>query len=441
LNGFDSPYLGHTGSWDGKGGTWGGGSKVKDLDIEKAMGLRWTFMPVYWRAMEPDGPVDLTQGTPPAWLELDQFVREAHKRGLNILTQAPVVGGNAGGPPDWTGRREPGKSAPTNMAAAAEFAAKLAARYAPNGTLARQEAWQDGYGVRAWELDNEPESYRTSWKGQAGDYAEFVTKVSASIRKVDPQAVILAPGMAGGPHGLPWLEEALGVRGLAGSPAFRMNGVPYSIGKAIDVVSFHCYEGLETAITGKDRTIERDFSDIRTVFERYEAQSLEFKYERKQDYWHTEGNYDFLGVMSAPRRAAWRIQFFTRGFAAGIRKLCVMDASRLDRAAVRTYVRALPNPFPMLRADSEIAVRSGRVAAFRHPDGSEPDAGRVWVLWAVAGTGDASAELPVVRERVELLSIDGQSQRLAAAQGRVRVDLKGDEKMAPALLVVDRPSE
>jgi hypothetical protein len=34
-----------------------GGSKTKDLDKEVAMGLRWTFMPVNWRAIEPDGPV------------------------------------------------------------------------------------------------------------------------------------------------------------------------------------------------------------------------------------------------------------------------------------------------------------------------------------------------------------------------------------------------
>ncbi|HWQ93277.1 MAG TPA: hypothetical protein VN673_16500, partial [Clostridia bacterium] len=38
LDGFDSPYLGHTGSWDGKGGALGGGMKTGDLDIEAAMG-------------------------------------------------------------------------------------------------------------------------------------------------------------------------------------------------------------------------------------------------------------------------------------------------------------------------------------------------------------------------------------------------------------------
>ena len=64
LDGFESPYLGHTGSWDGKGGGLWGSSKTPDLDKEVGMGLRWTFMPVYWSVLEPDGPVDLSTTTP-----------------------------------------------------------------------------------------------------------------------------------------------------------------------------------------------------------------------------------------------------------------------------------------------------------------------------------------------------------------------------------------
>ena len=154
LDGFNSPYLGHTGSWDGKGGAMFGGSKIADLDKERAMGLRWTFMPVYWRAMEPNGPANLSRETPSAWKALDAFIVAAQQRGLNVLMQAPVVGGNAGGQPAWAGRRENGKSAPANMDALAAFAGELADRYRPGGTLALREGWGERYGVRAWELDN-----------------------------------------------------------------------------------------------------------------------------------------------------------------------------------------------------------------------------------------------------------------------------------------------
>ena len=438
LDGFDSPYLGHTGSWDGKGGAMWGGSKVPDLDREVGMGLRWTFMPVHWRAMEPDGPVDPSTGVPDAWRALDAFVIEAQDHRLNILMQAPVVGGNAGGPPDWAGRREPGKSAPADMAAAAALAGKLAARYAPGGTLAVRQGWGERYGVRAWELDNEPELYRTCWRGQAGDYAEFAAACAARIRQADPRAVIVLPGCAAGGQAGPWIEAALDAHGLGGSPEYRRRGAAHSIGPVADVVSFHIYEGLDS--TFGDRTLERVFGEVRDVFETWETRAAGFGYPRKCEYWHTEGNFDFLGLLSGARRAAWRMQFFTRAFAAGLRKVCVMDACAPEQAAVRAYVQTLPWPFPMRPADTEVKVRRGSAVAFRHPDSGTPGAGQVWVLWAVAGTGDAEVEVPVVREQVTRVHVDGTRTVCRTRGGRLAVDLKGDRKMAPPILLVDRPT-
>ncbi len=439
LAGFDSPYIGHTGSWNGKGGAMFGATKVPDLERERAMGLRWTFMPVYWRAMEPKGPVDLARETPLEWQELDAFVIEAQRRGLNILMQAPVVGGNAGGPPVWAGRREPGKSAPVDMDRLARFAGNLAARYCPNGTLARQQNWGSRYGVRAWELDNEPESYRTHWKDQSADYAEFVTRAAAAIKQADSRALILSPAMAGGPRHLHWLEAALDPGKAGGSAGFQQSGKPFSIGPVTDVVSFHCYEGLETAFSGEDRTVERDFSDIRRLFEAFENRVSDFHYVRKRDYWHTEGSFDFFGVLSAERRAAWRFQFFTRAFAAGIRKVVVMDASPAEQVAVRAYVGALPDPFPMLPATTEVFVRRGQVIAFKHPVRERNDRGFVWVLWAVANSGEASVEVPVSSSGVSVVGVDGCTNSVNAVSGRALLQLKGDKKMAPGLLLLDLP--
>jgi hypothetical protein len=438
LDGFDSPYLGHTGSWDGKGGAMGGGSKIADLDKEREIGLRWTFMPVYWRKMEPNGPVDLSRDTPPAWQELDGFVIAAHERKLNVLMQAPVLGGNAGGPPTWAGRREAGKSAPANMTALADFAGKLAERYRPGGILARREGWGESYGVRAWELDNEPDSYFTHWKNQAGDYAEFVTLATARIKTADSNAVIVAPGLAAGKDGLAWLASALNAAELAGSPLYRERGKAFFIGRAVDVVSLHNYEGLDSAFSDGPRTIAQVLDDVSGAFEKWENVSPEFAYARKQEFWHTEGNFDFIGALSSERRAAWRIQFFTRAFAAGIRKVCVMDASAKERIAVKAYVQALLWPFPMRDAASEIKVLRGNVAAFRHSDGSGSEVGQVWVLWAIANTGDAVVEVPVRRNRVEMATVDGQTEAVSATESRVRLDLKGDAKMAAPVIVVDR---
>jgi hypothetical protein len=460
LEGFDSPYLGHTGSWDGKGGAMFGASKVGDLDKERAMGLRWTFMPVHWRELEPEGPVDLAHEVPAAWKALDAFVIAAQARGLNILMQAPVVGGNAGGPPSWAGRREPGKSAPTNMAALAEFAGKLADRYRPGGTLARNQGWNERYGVRAWELDNEPEGYLTSWKGQSADYAEFVTVASQRIRASDSQAVIVGPGLAAAKHGLPWLAAALDATTTNGSPANRLAGKPYSIGPHLDVVSIHNYEGLDSAFNSEPRTIGQVFEDVRAVFDNCPQPSSGFTWEPKREFWHTEGNYDFIGALSAQRRAAWRFQFFTRAFACGLRKVCVMDPSVPEQTAIRTYISVLPNPFPLVlvangpstlgpvrpRLESpanpafgSINTRQGRTVSFLHQDGLGPDAGQVWIIWPLAGSGDATVEVPVRHRAIITVTVAGIRESHLANDGKIVLFLEGDAKMPAPILVVDRP--
>jgi hypothetical protein len=439
LDGFESPYLGHTGSANGKGGTMFGGSKAADLDAEAAMGLRWTFLPVNWRGIEADEAVDLSPAICPQAKQLDEFVISAHQRKLNIFLQI-VIGGNAGGPPLWAGRREAGKSAPANMTAAAAFAGKLAARYAPSGILATREKWPNPFGVRAWELDNEPEGYRTCWNGQAGDYAEFATMSAAAIRQVDSKALIAAAATAGGGHLANWLGGALDVSRLQGSPSFNAAGVHYSIGPVADIVSFHCYEGLETSFGGTDRSIVDDLSEVRDLFDRYRTTAAGFTYASKKEYWHTEGNFDFLGVLSSTRRAAWRFQFMTRAFAAGVSKICVMDPSKEESAAVKAYISALPRPFPIVAADDQVKVISGRATAFRHLDGAAPDAGQVWVVWAVAGTGNARLQVPVMHNLVKIVGVDGVESSHAAdpTSHEITLDLAGDEKMAPGVIVIDR---
>ncbi len=428
--GFDSPYLGHTGSWDGRGGGMFGSSKINDLDAESRMGLRWTFMAVYWRELEPDGPVDLTLGVPPAWQELDAFVGEARKRDLNILLQAPVMGGNAGGPPAWAGRKTPRRSAPADLGAAAAFAGRLAARYAPGGTLAQREGWGSSYGVRAWEIDNEPDSYRTHWEDQAADYAMFVQQVSGSIKHADPLALILAPGIPVSRSSLVWINQAL----AAGSGASSTGGLR----PAMDVVSFHIYEGLDSAFQGKDRDIELAIDELQAVFTASAGGEATGRLPPPREYWHTEGNFDFLGILSASRRAAWRMQFMTRAFAAGVSKVCVMDASPPEQIAVRTYVTALPNPFPMRRMSNQVEVLSGRATAFYHTDTSDPNAGGVWILWAEAGTGEARVNLPLVNSSVMIQRVDGTIQTLVPNQKHLAITLPGDAKMAPPVLLIDR---
>ena len=217
--------------------------------------------------------------------------------------------------------------------------------------------------------------------------------------------------------------------------------MPYSIGPLADGVSFHIYEGLNAVFSRGDDTVEQVLGELRDVFNQGETSAAGFSYARKREYWHTEGNFDFIGWLTAERRAAWRIQFFTRAFAAGVRKVCVMDASDRERAAVRGYVQTLPHPFPMRPADADVKILRGHATAFRHLDGAGPESGQVWVLWAVADQGDAQVEVPVIRDRVILVQVDGTITEQHPCGHRLTVNLKGDRKMAPPVLVVDRPAD
>ena len=227
---------------------------------------------------------------------------------------------------------------------------------------------------------------------------------------------------------------------MEGSPTFRANGKPYSIGPVVDVVGFHLYEGLASAFSSSgSRTIEQVLDDVSAVFEKWEQQPLGFTYARMREYWHTEGNFDFIiNPLSVERRASWRIQFFTRAFAAGVRKVCVMDATEQEQSAVRAYVHALPWPFPMQLNNQDVRVLRGQVNSFQHLDDTTVEGGQVWVVWAVANTGDAIVEVPVRRGRVEVIAADGRIEMLSAIGGRVRLDLMGDSMMPAPIIVVDR---
>ena len=92
----------------------------------------------------------------------------------------------------------------------------------------------------------------------------------------------------------------------------------------------------------------------------------------------------------------------------------------------------------MQPANDQARALSGTPVVFCHRDGTNADAGRVWVLWAAAGTGDAEVELPTVRKQVRIVQIDGAEDILAGTDEHSRVHLRGESKMAPPVLLIDR---
>ena len=60
------------------------------------------------------------------------------------------------------------------------------------------------------------------------------------------------------------------------------------------------------------------------------------------------------------------------------------------------------------------------------------------MLWAAADSGNAQVEVPVVHERVKLVRVDGTETVADSPGHRLVVQLKGDRKMSPPMIIIDR---
>lgn len=408
------PYIGQIGSWDGAGGELDGSSKVPALDQQVEAGLSWTFMPLHWSELEPDGPVDLSGPLPPEWEALDAFFLEAHARGLNVLVQAPVVGGNNGGPPDWVGAVEKGRSAPADMEAAFDFCGTLAQRYAPGGTLWQEQGVSD-WGVQAWELDNEPGSYRTHWEQQEEDFGDFFAGCAQAIRGVDPDAQIVGPALAAGQGNTTWWEDVLASEAEPGLD--------------LSVFSFHSYEGMDSI--GPDRRSE---CVLWEQYGAYRSWAESAGVTPTTAAWHTEGGFDFLGRLGGTQRARWRMQWSVRLLGQGAHKITFKDPKDEELVVQALLSEHLADPWPLEDRTAELGLGELGGAWVHEEEGG----GAVWVLWPTNGDpADQDIWLPVSASEVRVFDSTGETWTESAQDGEVLLKLRGSRRYSETLLVVD----
>src|SRR5439155_23953903 len=120
---------------------------------------------------------------------LDAVVESAHAHGLQLIVQVQTTGGWSLPTPAMalatTGFRtnslhpipRPTTAAPMNIDAAIPYWRALVGRYRAGGELARTQGWRDGWGVRAYEMENEPDFtpwVNGTWETVTKDYALYV---------------------------------------------------------------------------------------------------------------------------------------------------------------------------------------------------------------------------------------------------------------------------
>lgn len=171
------------------------GAPARDLDAIQGAGFRFVRMDVRWEKVESQkGVYDFKA--------YDELTDATAARGIRILYI--LCYGHKLYEEDWSVRTQEGREA------FARFAEAAARRYRNRGVI--------------WELWNEP-NYELFWKPKpsAAEYMELAKVVLPAIRRGDPGATCIAPGLSG--FSLEYLEECF-QRGLLG---------------LVDAVSVHPY--------------------------------------------------------------------------------------------------------------------------------------------------------------------------------------------------------
>lgn len=130
----------------------------------------------------------------------------------------------------------------------AQFVKNAVKRYKAGGDASKQFSWQQGYGIRYWEIFNEPNLPGYGWltnKAKPGEnienYALMLARANIALRTEDPNAVIVLGGLS--PDGYPYRD-------------FLGRLYELGAGKCFDIVAFHPYGRI-----GKFKEVAQDLRE------------------------------------------------------------------------------------------------------------------------------------------------------------------------------------
>lgn len=160
------------------------------LDAMRSGGMETVRTDALWHEVEPDPPVAGIHDY--RWERLDRQVGEMARHGLRWL---PIVDYSAAWASSVPGRTT---APPASVAAYAEYARAIAARYGRGGVFWREHPEVPALPVTAFEIWNEP-NHDDFWVPGADPaaYAELYAGARAAIRSVDADAQVIVGGLNG----------------------------------------------------------------------------------------------------------------------------------------------------------------------------------------------------------------------------------------------------
>jgi len=261
-----------------------------------------------WSDIQPFGPDEFI------WNYADTIVTAARQRGLEVdpcLSRAPRWAIS----PAARGELSSDSYPPENLDDYARFVAAVVQRYKPGGDLAREEGWDDGYGVTHYELGQEFNVGRiyksdgrlffAGWMGTLGQYVDLL-KVGHDQLKANCASCTVLSSAAG--DDVPTAYETQrkdpvlprqtlwqGVEDLYEEINRRHPGDPDAIDKYFDVLSIHTYQWFMLTAQGQTPDIYRAYAFPDPLWYRDRLTAVMDVLERygdsERDIWLTETSY------------------------------------------------------------------------------------------------------------------------------------------------------
>lgn len=192
---------------------------VENLPLLREMGGDFFIATLHWSDVERED-VTPTSGPPYIWDTLNPLLRAAVSKNMNLILRVD-------GPPDWAWR---GDNPPLDMAAFADFMGDVSHDY--------------GNRIFAYVIWNEP-NLPSSWGGRTPNpswYAQMLQAVYPRIKKWNPDAIVVAAGMATvGGDGCPEGEFAAPEPGAVSDLAFLQGLYENGAQGFFDVLGTHPY--------------------------------------------------------------------------------------------------------------------------------------------------------------------------------------------------------
>ena len=429
---FASPYMVNVGPAV-PGAAWVRDSYQQHFDNAHSVGLGAAFIPVAWSDIEKAPGVYDFSG-------LDNVVAAAHADHLDLVLQVQTTG-------EWSvptpaqvaasgGRRTnsahpfpgPDTAAPMNIDAALPFWTALVQRYHPKGALADSLGWKDAWGVRYYEVENEPDFQPWpghGWETVPKDYALYLADLHQAVRGIDPSVKLVGPTLSGvedgsdsnptvqspiNDTGLHWLRSLLSSDPATAewaSDQYRATvpaGAPViGAGPSIDVYSYHCdfASGAFGALTARTDA-------VRNVITSFATQAA-YPTTDQPHMWCSEGaatSYD-TSSNSQKYRFAWaQMQFAIELLGAGAERVNFdLGVQGGDSGAtwqadpIRPAAQALATYFPSGVGVAPADISSDAANPIAAYQWTNPNTGHtstiVWALNQPSGSGTVGAPFTV----------------------------------------------